>query len=241
MKPIEAARQYWRRGWNPIPLRYASKAPALPEGHGLLGRRATPQELKSFSWEGVGIVTGSLSGIVVLDIDGDRGQQTMAENGFNTEFTVIAKTPNGWHHYFKYTDDIARNYIGTVGPGVDIKSNGGYVVAPPSVHPSGEKYKWADDASPEEVELADPPMWMRERASAAGNFSTPWDFGGAVWGEGVRNTNMASLAGTMFSRGFGYSSVLSICSSVNRENCEPPMQDAEVREVVDKIARYHGG
>ncbi len=240
MDSIDAARAYYLEGWSVIPLRYASKVPNLPRDHGLLGRRATPEELRGFSWEGVGVVTGSLSGIVVLDIDGERGMRSMNEGGYDVPITVTAKTPNGWHHYFQYTDKIDRSYIGSIAEGVDIKSNGGYVVAPPSVHPSGEVYRWADELGPKEVPIASPPSWMVERASTEGKYSVPFNVGGEVWGQGQRNTKMVSLCGTLFARGFVLPVVASVAHEVNKRHCSPPMQDAEVEGIVNSVGRYYG-
>ena len=65
----------------------------------------------------------------------------------------------GSHLLFKYVDGV-KNQTGRLGPGIDVKSNGGYIIAPPSSHQSGRVYGWALGCGPDEVEAAVPPDWL---------------------------------------------------------------------------------
>jgi putative DNA primase/helicase len=110
-----------------------------------------PEQIKAFwsKWPdaNIGIATGAVSGIVVLDIDGTQGiatlQTLIAEYG-KLPRTPVVKTARGWHIFFKLPQGIAIPC--SAGGGLDIRSDGGYVVAPPSVHASGHVYRWCDHA-----------------------------------------------------------------------------------------------
>ena len=86
----------------------------------------------------IGIVTGKLSGIAVIDIDSKAPDFWCDAPHVNT--------PRGYHCYYKYQDGIT-NTVNVSGQKQDIRGEGGYVVAPPSVSDNGEKYKWARSLS----------------------------------------------------------------------------------------------
>src|SRR5215210_1379777 len=153
-----AAAQYRRLGWNPIPIKERSKEPNLVQLAPYLSRRATREELKSWEWPGVGVVTGPVSEILVLDVDGPEGLAILEERGHPP--TPMARTGGGGLHlYFKHPDAIIRTGI-RVAPGLDVKAEGGYVVAPPSIGPTGDAYEWI--ISPAEAKPAEPPEWLLE-------------------------------------------------------------------------------
>src|ERR687898_227618 len=150
------AAEYRRLGWSPIPIKPRSKEPNLRELRPYLTRKATQEELGAWSWSGVGIVTGPVSGVLVLDVDGPEGEAELKKHGHPA--TPTARTARGGLHlYFRHPEQHVRTGI-RVAPGLDVKASGGYVVAPPSVGPNGRRYEWI--ISPEETELADPPEWL---------------------------------------------------------------------------------
>src|SRR5262249_6866135 len=110
----------------------------------------------------VGIATGAASGLVVLDVDPDHGGGESAElymPGEALPSTLIARTGGGGlHMYFKHPGGRIRNSASELGPGLDVRGDGGYVVAPPSVHFSGKPYGWVDLGAP----LADLPAFIAE-------------------------------------------------------------------------------
>jgi len=95
----------------------------------------------------IGIATGAVSGIVVIDIDGPGGlamlKQLESELG-PLPSTPTVKTARGWHRYFK-SPASGPAIPCSAGDGLDVRGDGGYVVAPPSLHASGHVYKWCDD------------------------------------------------------------------------------------------------
>lgn len=113
------------------------------------------------TYSNIGIATGKASGIVVLDIDGPEGNESLAklieEQGEVLPPTLTATTGKGLHFYFKIDDAIpVRNSASKLGKGIDVRGNGGYVVAPPSNHVSGRKYTWVNA----EREPAYCPGWL---------------------------------------------------------------------------------
>jgi hypothetical protein len=212
------AREYHQRGWSPIPIKKHSKQTSLVELEPYLYRAATKEELNSWAWPGVGIVTGPVSGVLLLDVDGPEGEAELQKHGHPA--TPMARTPGGGLHlYFKHPEQHVRTGI-RVAPGLDVKASGGYVVAPPSVGPNGRAYEWI--ISPEEAELADPPEWLmslleRERpkgpARPVGERIPP----------GKRNDALTSLAGTMRRRGMGEAEILAALEVTNAQRCEPPL------------------
>jgi hypothetical protein len=113
----------------------------------------------------VGIATGVVSGIVVLDVDPRHGgDRSLA--GFECQHgllpkTVVAITGGGGRHlFFAYPCVVVRNAIG-LAPGLDVRGDGGYVIAPPSRHETGQLYRWVPGQSPSDVVPAECPQWLR--------------------------------------------------------------------------------
>jgi Bifunctional DNA primase/polymerase, N-terminal len=73
--------EYRKRGWSPIPIKEGSKEPNLLELQPYLTRKATKEELDAWRWSGVGIVTGPVSGVLVLDVDGPEGEAELRKHG----------------------------------------------------------------------------------------------------------------------------------------------------------------
>lgn len=150
----EVARQYVQRGFSVIPIRERDKRP-MRAWEELQKRVVTNAELASWQWPNVGIVTGAISGVIVLDVDSSEGEETLQKMG--TPPTPRVKTAKGQHVYFKHPGGVVPNFAKRL-PGLDLRGDGGYVIAPPSVHPSGVVYEWI--ISPDDCDFADPPQWL---------------------------------------------------------------------------------
>lgn len=117
----------------------------------------------------IAIACGTRSGLIVVDVDADRGgHETLAaleEVHEPLPQTWTVKTGGGGEHrYFSLpADGDFRNSANTVGSGIDIRANNGYVVAPPSLHASGTRYAWSALAHPRFVERAILPEWIAEK------------------------------------------------------------------------------
>ena len=228
-----AATDYHRGGWCPIPIKRGSKQTALRQLAPYLERRATPEELRSWSWSGVGIVTGRVSGVLVLDVDGPEGEAELRKRGHGPT-PMVRTSSGGLHLYFKHPDRHVRTGI-RVAPGLDVKAAGGYVVAPPSVGANGRPYEWL--VSPGDTALADPPEWLlvlldRERPKM------PAGPVGELISAGGRNKGLTSYAGTMRRRGASEAEILAALQVANAQRCRPPLEDREVEKIAASVAQY---
>ena len=109
------------------------------------------------NYSNIGIATGPVSGIFVLDVDGMEGESSLATFPALPN-TLTSYTGNGRHIVFKYPDRKVFTRAGKFAPGLDIRGEGGYIVAAPSVHSNGSVYQWIDDTA----EIADAPEWLLE-------------------------------------------------------------------------------
>lgn len=146
------------RGWHVVPLVPRRKVPLTR--HGLLDASSDPGLVAAWWAEhpnaNIGIACGP-SGLLVIDLDGTEAVEAWnrlaSEHG--GERTLSAATANGVHVYFAGN---GRSTAGRVGPGIDTRGAGGYVVAPHSIHERGSVYRWIDADAP----LAPLPEWLAQ-------------------------------------------------------------------------------
>lgn len=146
----EHALAYAYRGWAVFPLCEASKKPLTSHGfkdastdRGQISRwwRANPRA-------NIGIATGRVSNLIVVDIDPKNGGNLQEfwklTNLDEYKLGLVTTGSDGSHLYFRYPEGIEVPSRIEFIKGVDLKSDGGYVVAPPSVHPNGVLYAWSE-------------------------------------------------------------------------------------------------
>jgi hypothetical protein len=182
-QPTEAEREAAaldcvRRGWSlvalngkiPVQKGWATALPTTEAEAAAIGRRGN-----------FGIRTGAISGVVVLDVDPRHGGDASLDAlGLDLSGVPCVRTGSGGRHfYFAYPDGGLRNSAGTLGLGLDIRGDGGQVVAPSSLHPeTGEGYRW--EATPNGA-LPPYPSGLRAQAKAIP--------------KGQRQTALTALAG----------------------------------------------
>lgn len=161
-------------GWKVFPLAPRGKLPVIPKsegGHGCLD--ATDDLAAIERWwtrypdANVGLATGYASGFWVLDVDprngGSESFDSAVENFGPFPTTVEGLTGGGGRHLLFSCRDAEFYGIKwtAVAPGLDCKGVGGYVVAPPSIHPdTGRAYAWEISSRPGEVGIAPTPEWL---------------------------------------------------------------------------------
>jgi Bifunctional DNA primase/polymerase, N-terminal len=154
------ALQYALKGWHVFPLRPKLKEPATRRG--FYDATTNPATIRRWFDNGhqhnIGIRTGTISGIAVLDSDGDVGGSSLRDLEFEhggLPATLTSITGKGLHRWFSLCEPLPSS-IGRIGDHIDLRADGGYVVAPGSVHPNGKIYAWIDDTIP----LAPIPEWL---------------------------------------------------------------------------------
>lgn len=214
-------------------------------------RHATQDELiKWFDRRGqlpnVAVITGSISQLIVLDIDGTQGEKSIKK--FNLPFTWTVKTRRGRHFYFRWSPVLASLITTKVGvlPGVDVRGEGGYVVAPPSLGYDGTPYHW--ERAPHSVPLAVPPKWLVDLLPAKGQ--TLANVKHTVKSkhkkdaimqtldeikEGNRNESFTRIAGSLRARGYGSDTIFNLLRGTATEVLFPL---DELRTVCNSVSRY---
>ena len=269
----DAALDYLRRGWPVIP----GHNPIAPHGlcscgklacdkpgkHPRIGWREfeqhLPTEAQVRSWwhrwpdASVIVLTGRLSGLLVLDIDPrSGGDDSLAELPKLPPTVTVLTGGGGEHYWFRYPQDSNLTIGAGVLPGIDWRGQGGYVVAPPSLHASGRRYEWEAGYSPDEHPLADAPDTLlaalqatRGRVADFGVLPVqaldvmPYLTGQARLQVGERNTMLARLAGQQFAQGAPLQAVLgtllAVAANAESDAAHPPIALDEVQAVVRSI------
>jgi hypothetical protein len=137
MTVLDYALEYAGRGWPVFPCR--GKVPATRRG--FYDASVDPEQIRRWTWhDSIGICTGN--GLVVLDVDprhGGNDSLRELEDAHGEIRTLSARTGGGGLHLYLAGELPARNGFR---PGLDLKARGGYVIAPPSLHESGNRYEW---------------------------------------------------------------------------------------------------
>ena len=167
---LDAALAYAARGWRVLPLRPRTKIPAT--AHGLHDATTDEEQIRRW-WDedparNVGIATGAASGIVVADLD-DAGASAWWREQWPGTLICYQRTGRGEQVVLRHPGGKVPNSASRLHPGVDVRGDGGYVVVPPSIHPSGAVYEWVDDAEPAPVPpalevLLHPPVRIQQIA-----------------------------------------------------------------------------
>lgn len=253
---LTAALAYARRGWAVLPLhsptsdgcscrrdcRSPGKHPRTKNGvHDATIDEATIRRWWS-TWRNanIGIATGR--GLVVLDVDprhgGDESLRRLVKQHGPLPQTVVAVTGGGGRHFYFTSPETVRSR--QLGPGLELKGEGSYVVAPPSLHVSGYRYAWA--LPPDAVPLAPAPEWLLNAKHAPTNGDNKNKGIPEAVEEGIpegrRNITLTSLAGAMRRKGMDYEEILPALLAVNQRRCVPPLPETEVERIARSVSRY---
>jgi hypothetical protein len=233
-----------RRGLAVFPCRPRDKRPATANG---LKDATTDADLIRQWWRinpdyNVAIATGAVSRIFVIDIDDHDAEFELrkleAEHG-ELPSSIEVITARGRHIYFRWPAQPVRNSTGKIAPGIDVRGDGGYVLVPPSVHPSGKKYAWSVDCSDS---VAEAPEWLLSRANGTngnGAATPPSAWRDLVCNgvdEGSRNASITRLAGYLLRHHVDPIVTLEMLSAWNTTRCRPPLDEKELATIVDNIA-----
>jgi len=179
MTVLEHALRYAANQIRIIPIRPGGKSPGIKNWTTLA--TSNPDTIRNWyegpykDW-GVGIVTGRAGDrqFFVLDVDEHDPQQSGSETlrDLEQEYeplpdTITVLTPTGGKHlYFSCTTPIYNEAGKRLGPGLDIRGDGGQVLAPPTIHPNGKPYTYEHEHAPGEIKLAEAPTWLIHRLTS---------------------------------------------------------------------------
>jgi len=269
---LDWAQQYAKRGFSVFPLHSIKKGQCTCRAKNDCGspgkhphwepktlekgvKDATTDEgiinrwFKKWPDANIGIATGRKSGIVVVDIDGALGEKsikTLQRRCGKLPATLKARTGNGAHLFYKSGGHEYKNKTG-VYPGVDVRGEGGYIVAPPSVHIAGRRYSWSSEGL-----LSEPPLFIRQMlagkelaAIKANEFKSPDlpkphlspDQVPTIQ-KGSRNDELFRLAGRWRWEDKTVEEIEALLEEVNQKRCSPPVSDRELKGVLRSSMRY---
>ena len=267
MKLIDAALQYAAAGIPVFPLHWikqdgncSCRLGAMCQARGKhpriknWGEEATTDPEKIKAWwlkapsANIGIPMGEKSGLVALDVDtrhnGDQSlKEMLAELGDLPE-TVTATTGSGGKHFvFKYTEELALKNVVGFREGLDVRTQGGLIVAAPSMHASGSAYRWDAGKSPFDMPAAEMPKWLVEEIQKVGTQLTTKKKAEKPAPrqkikEGGRNNHLTSLAGSLRRKGISEDGILATLRAENTDRLEPPLDDETVEAIAKSITRY---
>jgi len=188
----------------------------------------------------IGIATGKDS-IIVLDIDGEDGLKSLEALKQHGEIpdTVGVITGKGLHLYFK-SDVPVKQSIGTIGTKLDVRSDGGYVVAPSSRHYSGVNYRYEEGKGLGEIEIAEIPDWLitiinSDKTKNPKNL--PMMFNNII-PEHYRNDTLFKYASYLRGKGYGYEEILKSLTNENETKCKPPLELSDLKTIAKSVLKY---
>ena len=241
MKIDQQVLDYVDTGWSILPVKPSEKRPYMTNWLQYTKTKATRENVinwfSSLTGAGVGMVTGKISNIVVLDVE--CYCPTPIEEILKKYPTqLISRTGSGGYHlFYQYPQNVTRvsNRV-RIFEGADLRADGGFIVLPPTVHPSGNRYEWVQKGTPMAF-----PMSLLDVESKPSVTNEGW-VTEALRGvsEGGRNDTCARLAGYLFKKGIAYDIVEALILDWNERN-DPPLPVNEVRTTLKSIERSHAG
>ena len=245
---VQAALKLAAHGYAVFPCAPRGKQPIT--ANGCKDATRDPEQIRAW-WQrtpaaNIGIATGKPSGIVVLDVDEDEDKGISGGESLKLWEGEFGALPDTWQiltggggtHYLFRTDREVRNRAGML-EGVDVRGDGGYIIAPPSIHPSGRAYVWEESSRdlrepaplPEELYLL-----MTGHGREGPRFELP-----ARIGEGQRNDLLFRLAASLQAKGLSDAALYAAVQAENVARCQPPLPEPEVRALIESALRYDKG
>ncbi len=242
---LDQALAYLAEGLSVIPVSPSAKIP-LTSWKQYQKRLPTKDEVtewwKQYPEANIGIVTGKISNVIVIDIDPRHGG---SDKAFKEIITPKVKTGgDGQHVYFLFEPGFQN--ATSIQPGIDVRGEGGYVVAPFSIHASGNYYEWIVGL---EIPLAPLPAfvkdWIKQQKKTKGSETnqgekTKSKFDTSILdgvAEGERNNAAATLAGKLlstFAKSEWDTTVWKMLLDWNKKN-KPPLEETELKQVFESI------
>lgn len=243
MNILDYALSYQKQGWFVFPLKPKSKKPAT--AHGLDDASNDPGQIQRWWFSNpeynIGINCG-LSKIIVVDVDikpntldaYDTWKELCRNYSINYD-TIHGLTGGGGHHFIFRSNDLKIPCsIGKLAPGIDIKAEGGYIVAPPSIHPdTGKPYLWEESGTT----LLDFPIELASLLKT-NTFSPETHEPDAIIPEGERNKTLWRIACSMRRQGMSQAGIEAGLREDANVRFNPPPSDDDIKDIAKRSCKY---
>jgi hypothetical protein len=230
---LRAALAYASEGRMVFACQPGGKKPLTP--HGFKDASKDPEQIREWwtRWPAANVGLPIQVNEMVLDVD---RPDALAELPALPE-TLQAKTPRGFHFWFKLPMNVsARPGVAVLGPHIDIRGFGSYVVGPPS-QVDGKPYTWANS-----IPMAEAPATLlgilSNLRSAEPKASESKASKLEIFQTGERNARLTSIAGAMRRQGASADSILAALKEINQKQCRPPLTEKEVTAIAASVSRY---
>jgi len=245
---------YAKLGWSVIPIQTKGKRSKV-KWEKFQKERPTEDQIKGWwkKWPkaNIGIITGSISDIIVMDIDSQKGREEYIA-AFSELHNTISQTsgkPGAIHLLFKHPQDKEYANMAGIYKDVDVRADGGYIVAAPSIHENGTQYKWNID--PTEMgldDLMDLPGDVKSKLTTNNSDGEAVSKNPEGWvqealmgvPEGKRNDTCAKLAGYFLRAFHGDIEQTKIVLETWNERNEPPLDWKRVVRTIKSVADREG-
>lgn len=236
---LDVVYTYVDRGWSVLPVRPEEKRPFMTNWLQYTHSRASKETITSWftnlSGAGVGIVTGRVSNVIVLDVE-STCPYPIGDILKKYPTQLISRSGSGGYHlFYQYPTNVPKvaNRV-RIFDGADLRADGGFIVLPPTIHSSGRRYEWVSEGVPGRFPVALLDLRSQPKVQSDGWITE------VLRGvsEGGRNDACARLAGYFFKKGVTYDIVESLLLDWNERN-DPPMPTKEVRTTIKSIERSH--
>ncbi len=183
-------------------------------------RKATEEEVKTW-WThnpgaNVGIITGSISDICVIDVDQpEEGMKALSEYLESAKIPTVSTPRGGFHLYFRIPEKTLPNNARLI-PGCDFRGEGGYIIAPPSRNGTGKGYQWLSGLSLDEVEPPPLPQKYLEfiRSSSMGKRSGASSIDVKLFQEGNRDNSLFHTANCLVKGGMPENEIYQVLANL---------------------------
>jgi hypothetical protein len=238
--------------WRVFPIKPRAKQPPLTK-HGFHDASSDEKQIRAWwtRWPNanIGIATGDK--FWALDIDPRHGgddslAELVAKHGAFAQ-TLVQRTGGGGSQWLYQMPDqaVIKNATEVCGwKGIDVRGSGGYIVVPPSIHPSGQAYRWDD---PEQI-VSPPDAWLIEavckkngnhsdhQQAKRGPFQLPTKIP-----HGKQHDYLVSEAGKLRSMGLEYAEILAALWATNQSRCEKPGPREAIEQYARSVCNYAAG
>ena len=247
---LDAALSYAHLGLAVFPLVEGAKNPATAKGF----KNASTDEKTVRTWwtrnpnYNIGIACGNGTMVIDLDVDEAKDEDGTAtlrkwedDNGKLPETATAVTGRGGLHMLYRIDGEVRCSANPKLG--VDVRGDGGYIVAPPSIHPNGTQYAWERDPRKHEIAEADGNV-MAFIEFVQGKKDDESNKALSVPGEiesGGRNNTLFKMACSLQSKGLSNSAILAAVMAENAEKCNPPLSNNEVRRLVESALTKEKG